>query len=243
MNDSLLQSLMQLFGIIARIDGISSTERDIVVLFLKQDLHLAEVDKHIAIFDQYVEHQHHALEKKDGEAKRTSLNSVKIFKICIDINKELDQHQKVLVLIRLLEFAYSSSNNISEQESEFIAIVVEAFAIPAEEYKLLQSFVENEIEKVRNIENLLIISAKKEPSSRLKHLPFADLSEGVKIPTVKIPSVGMYAFRIIGQQDLLLNGKPVLPGKIYILIKGSALRSGTGQPIYYNDIIRAFFNF
>lgn len=243
MNDRVLQSLMQLFGVIANIDGISVRERDIVLSFLKQDVHSADVEKYISIFDQYVEHQHHALDKKDGVAKRTSLNSVKIFKICIDINKDLDQSQKVVLLIRLLEFAFSSQDIISEQEYEFIAIVVDALNIPSEEFKLLKSFVESAIEKIRDTENLLLISNKTESSSRLKHMTYTDLMDDVKISTVKIPSVGMYAFKIIGNQELILNGKSISSGPIHVLIKGSSLRYGTSKPIYYHEIIRAFSNF
>jgi hypothetical protein len=38
--------------------------------------------------------------------KRTSLNSVKVLKICTQVNEELNQRQKFVVLVHLLEFIH-----------------------------------------------------------------------------------------------------------------------------------------
>ena len=110
---------MQMFAIIAKVDGVSNTGRSIVESFLKQQLSLEQVETYLKIFDEYLDAHHAVSKKKDGTAKRTSLNSVKVLKICTQINQELEQPQKVIVLIRLLEFIYSS-NEISEQENEFV---------------------------------------------------------------------------------------------------------------------------
>src|ERR1700746_2253728 len=119
MSERILRALMQLFAIIARVDGITNTGRNIVHSFLKQQLNQEVVDQCLALFDEYLESHHSVSKKKDGSAKRTSLNSVKVLKICTEINQELEQPQKVIVLIRLLEFIYSS-NEISSQEFEFV---------------------------------------------------------------------------------------------------------------------------
>jgi len=109
MSERILRALMQMFSIIAKVDGINNTGRQIVESFLKQQLSAEQVATYLKIFDEYLESSQAASKKKEGAAKRTSLNSVKVLKICTQINQELEQTQKVIVLVRLLEFIYSSN--------------------------------------------------------------------------------------------------------------------------------------
>ena len=128
MSERILKALMQMFAIIARVDGINDNGRLIVQSFLKQQLNQELVDQYLAIFDDFLEAHHQVTKKKDGTAKRTSLNSVKVLKICTQINGELTQVQKVVVLIRLIEFI-NSNVEIAEQELEFVITVAETFNI------------------------------------------------------------------------------------------------------------------
>src|SRR3954465_9339772 len=134
MSERILRALMQMFAIIAKVDGVNNTGRAIVQSFLKQQLSQEQVDTYLGIFDEYLEAHHQVSKKKDGSAKRTSLNSVKVLKICTQINQELEQPQKVVVLIRLIEFINSNAE-ISEQEMEFVTTVAETFNIEDDEYK------------------------------------------------------------------------------------------------------------
>ena len=132
MSDKILKALMQLFAIIANADRLTSQGREIVESFLRQQLSSIHVQTYLKIFDEYL-----AFLQGKADAgkvkKRVSVNSVKILRICADINVELDQKQKYIVLIRLLEFAYSSSDEISEQEKEFLDTVADSFNISKEE--------------------------------------------------------------------------------------------------------------
>src|SRR6185503_19144349 len=147
MSERILKALMQMFAIIAKVDGVTNTGRSIVQSFLKQQLNQEMVEQYLQIFDQYLEEYHKTSQKKEGAAKRTSLGSVKILKICSQINAELEQRQKVVVLVRLLEFIYSS-NDISEQEQEFVATVAESFNISSEEFKRTMDFVRSKVDVV-----------------------------------------------------------------------------------------------
>ena len=159
MSERILRALMQMFSIIAKVDGISNTGRAIVESFLKQQLNKEQVEKYIGIFDEFIEAQQASAKKKDGSAKRTSLNSVKVLKICSQINQELEQPQKVIVLVRLLEFIHSD-DNISEQENEFVVTVAESFNISIEEYNQLRAFVEDTAENIPHTPNILVINNK-----------------------------------------------------------------------------------
>ena len=115
MSERILRALMQMFAIIAKVDGADNSERQIVESFLKQQLNLDQVEIYLKIFDEYLESHHNISKRKEGAAKKTSVNSVKVLRICNQINQELEQAQKVIVLIRLFELINSSSG-ISKQE-------------------------------------------------------------------------------------------------------------------------------
>lgn len=238
MSERILRALMQMFAIIAKVDGVSNTGRAIVQSFLKQQLNQEQVDTYLHVFDEYLEAHHQVSKKKDGSAKRTSLNSVKVLKICTQINQELEQPQKVIVLIRLLEFIYSS-NDISEQENEFVVTVAETFNIHSEEYNTLRSFVEDRIETIPDSPNILVINNKEGGyNNSSKHIFCDTMPDDVRV--ISINSVGMYALRIYGNFELQLNGQGISKERVHILTPGSSLRSSRVKPIYYSDIIGRF---
>ena len=240
MSERILRALMQLFAIIARVDGVTNTGRNIVQSFLKQQLNQELVDQYLGLFDEYLESHHSVSKKKDGSAKRTSLNSVKILKICTEINKELEQNQKVIVLIRLLEFICSSAE-ISEQEYEFVQTVAETFNIPPDEFSHLKNFVEEPSEKYPDAEHLLVINSQKDFSREHNHHIFCEtLNAGIEGWVISIKSVGMYALKLVGTQELQLNGQAMQPTKVYIFTPGSSIRSTKVKPIYYSDVISNF---
>src|SRR6478672_7081329 len=204
MSERILRALMQMFAIIAKVDGINNTGRLIVQSFLKQQLNLEQVEIYLKIFDEYLESHQNASKRKDGSEKRTSLNSVKVLKICTQINQELEQPQKIIVLIRLLEFIYSS-NEISEQEHEFVLTVADTFNISMEEFNQLRAFVEDTADKIPNSPDILVINNKDGGYGNLcRHIYCDTLSSDVRV--IQINSVGMYALRIYGNFELQLNG-------------------------------------
>ncbi len=238
MSERILRALMQMFAIIAKVDGVTNTGRSIVESFLKQQLNLEQVETFLKIFDGFIEAQQNGSKRKDGSEKRTSLNSVKVLKICTHINQELEQPQKVIVLIRLLEFIYSS-NEISEQENEFVITVADTFNISLEEFAQLRHFIEDKPEDVPNTANILVINNKENGYNNLSKHIFCDaLSSDVRV--IRIDSVSMYALRIYGNIELQLNGQGISKERVHILTPGSSLRSSKIKPIYYSDIISRF---
>lgn len=240
MSERILRALMQMFAIIAKVDGINNTGRQIVQSFLKQQLNLEQVETYLKIFDEYLESHQHASKRKEGAQKRTSLNSVKVLKICTQINQELEQPQKVIVLIRLLEFIYSS-NQISEQEYEFVHTVADTFNIPMAEFLLLKSFIEDDSEIIPNNPNILVINDKPNGyENQSKHVYCEPMHEDVRV--VQIESVSMYALRIYGKIELQLNGQGISKERVHIFTPGSSIRSSKIKPIYYSDVIGRFLS-
>ncbi len=238
MSERILKALMQMFAIIARVNGVNDSGRFIVQSFLKQQLNQELVDQYLAIFDEFLEAHHSVSKKKDGTAKRTSLNSVKVLKICTQINGELTQVQKVVVLIRLIEFI-SSNEEISEQEMEFVITVSETFNIDEEEFIRCMKFVQAKEDNAPDSAKILVLDNRTNHDFiNTKHLYAEGITGQVRI--LWIPSVNMYALVYYGNSDLYLNGQLISKGKIYILTPGSSIRSSKVKPIYYSDILSAF---
>ena len=139
MSEKLLKALMQLFAIIADVDELTNKSRIVVENFLNQRLSKDQVDVYLQHYDEYLETHHKVSKKKEGKRKKTAVNSVKVLKICTQINAELEQRQKVFVLIRLVEYI-NIGKRPSEQEIEFVETVADVFNIPAEELKDITAF-------------------------------------------------------------------------------------------------------
>ena len=111
MSDQILRALMQLFAIIAKIDEVSeknsesseiqsTKSKEIIAGFLKSELSSSDVAKYINIFNDFLITTRETLVSKNIDHKRTTLHSGKVLRICSQINKELTQRQKIIVLIR-----------------------------------------------------------------------------------------------------------------------------------------------
>jgi hypothetical protein len=248
MSERILKALMQLFAIIARVDEQVDVEapvtkgagRKIVEELLWQELNSVDVQEYLNFFDEFLLSYQGKSKKKDGKRKRTSVHSVKVLRICTQINKELAQRQKIIVLFRILEFI-GANEIVHPQELEFAETVADTFNISLEEYKEIQLFVQNDISISKDAENLLYITNNKEfKSSKSKHIHSPNLTGEIRV--IKIESVNVYFLKYLGKLDLNLNGQSIIPGRHIILNNGSSIRSSKVKPIYYSDIIGKYLS-
>jgi ABC-type multidrug transport system ATPase subunit len=229
---------MQLFALIAKVDSVNHDGRSVVKAFLKQQLSVDQVNNYLILFESYLE-KHQKLSKEgDRKKKRTSVNSVKVLVICTEINSELTQNQKMVVLLRLLEFVYSDKE-IGEQEVEFVETVASTFNIPDQEFKECMAFVKADSTDIPDAPNYLLVSSNKfEVSAERKHI-FAE-SLPAPILILQIQSTGMYVVRYLGNVAMYLNGQVIEQNRVYFLTHGSSLRNQKVLPIYYSDITSKF---
>ncbi len=240
MSERVLQSMMQLFALVAHIDGVGEKGKNILNGVLRDDFLVSDTEKYLAVFEAFLAPYHHIADIKDGSAKRISLNSVKILKTCNDINKELEQEQKVILLTRLLEFLHASFE-VSEQEREFALIVIDSFNIPTEDFENLMYFVIHKDDMFPSPSNVLVVNNKKTNTrSKLKHICNPQLQDDTEIWILRVPSAGAYQVKLFGKQELSLNGQALQRDKIYQLITGSSIRSASVQPIFHREVVRAF---
>jgi ABC-type multidrug transport system ATPase subunit len=235
MSESILKALMRLFAIIAMFEKEDSTDsaRSVVESYLKQHLNQEQIIEYLKLFDEYFELHH----SKSGK-KRLSANSVKVLTICEQINEQLQQNQKFLVLFQLMEFI-NKSDGVSEEELDFVKTVSDTFNISSDEYFNIKAFVIENVDAIPSKKELLIIDNNKDfNNAEIKHICNDNLIG--QIATLHIPSTNMYIFKYMGKDSLSLNGHVVFPDKSYILDKGSSIRSTKISPVYYSDVVSKF---
>ena len=248
MSERILQALMQLFAIIAKVDDCEDSDeikaddrsRKIIRLFLNQRLTQEHVSKYLDLFDEFIRERHGKSRKKDGRKKRTSVNSVKVLRICTQINEELEQKQKVIVLIRILEFIFAD-NEFSEEELEFAETVAETFNISEKEYFEIFQYVKGDDNDLPKHDNYLNICSKTNIEKGDSKQIIVDGLEGV-VSILRVQSVKSYFIKYNSDSELLLNGQVIIPYSIKILRPGSSIKNSKINPVYYSDIIAQFLS-
>ena len=238
MSERILKALMQLFAIIANPKSNTRDRRPVVESFLEQQLNQESVDEYLRIFDfYYITHQQ---KYKSGikSEKRTAASSVRVLMICTEINKELTQKQKLVVVIRLLEFI-NSDEEITQQEFEFVSTVAETFHISEGDYGELKNFVLGTKKNYFESENLLIINSDKSFNPlKANHIIVDSLSGQIIVYALR--AANMHIFRFEGEKEIYLNNQLLDPNKVHILSPGSSIKNTRIKPVYYSDIISAY---
>ena len=243
MIEPILKALVQLFALIGDVHDlseISTREKDIVRLFLSRQLNNELVNKYMEMFDEYL--AQYNTEKIDRgtikDMKRTSLTAVKILGICEKINEELQQKQKVYVLVQLMDYILFGAE-ITSNELEFLETVSMAFNISRPEFLNIKSFILNSVNDIPEKGRVMIINGNNvNEYSGMKHLFRENLRDSILL--LHIESTNTYILKYSGKEDLFLNGQNIFPGQTYSFDHGSTIRGSAADTIYYNDISSVF---
>jgi ABC-type multidrug transport system ATPase subunit len=239
MSEQILKALMQLFAIIARPESISTDRRTVVESFLRRQLNEELVQEYLKIFDDFYNIQQD--KSRDTEKHRSviSASSVKVLRISNKINEELTQEQKLIVLFQLFDFIRIDSEEISQQELEFVDTIADSFHISIDEYNEIKDFVIPNFTSLPNCPNLMVIDNNPDfYHPKVKHF----LSEAMtgQLRVLHITSTNLYFIKYIGHNELYLNGQIISQDKAYVFNTGSSLRNPQIKPIYYSDVVSRF---
>jgi ABC-type multidrug transport system ATPase subunit len=243
MIEPILKALVQLFALISDVHDvseISTREKDIIKLFLSRQLNNDLVTRYMEMFDEYfVQFSSQKIDRGSiKDMKRTSLTAVRILGICEKINEELQQKQKLYVLVQLMDFILFGAE-ITKNELEFLETVSIAFNIPGEEFRNIRSFILNEVDEVPGKNNIMIIDSDNETDYKgVKHLYRGNLKGSLYL--LHIESTNAFILKYTGNEDLFLNGQNIFPGQTYTFDHGSTIRGSGTNTIYYNDVSKVF---
>ena len=136
--------------------------------------------------------------------------------ICSNLHGKIRTSEEALLLLRLMEFC--GGNGI--QSVEMFDTMAAHFHIPERQYRNFFDFVNNcETEYVK-----------------LHHLAGF---EGV-LKTLYDTETGLLLFSYDGQDKVLLNDIPILPGAYQVWLQSSVLKGMNSNPVYYSSIITCY---
>ncbi len=239
MSERILKALMHLFALIARPNSNLEERKEIVGSFLKQQLNSEQVEEYLKIFVNYYKIYQEKQSRKGKRNKSIAVSSVKILKICNEINSELTLKQRVIVLYNLLEFIKADVGEVSEQELEFVQTVAQEFHIPEDEYKRIKGFVIYAFDQIPNSSRMLLIDSNKDfKHEKIKHMYVEGMKGQIRFFHLRLTD--MYFFRYLGSSELVMNGQLLHQDKVYIFTFGSSIKAPKITPIYYSDIVKVF---
>lgn len=236
MSQRILRALMQLFALVATPSSEIGGRKLIVKSLLQEQLSNDQIDKYFLIYEQFVA-QYTKRKNKSNPNKLLSVSSVKLLTICILLNEELTQQQKIIVLIKLLEFIRIDSV-IPEQAYEFISTVADTFRIPNEEFEAIKNFIFDKKESFTNPDRILVVNSLKKDPERIRHVYTEGLQGEIYVLFIKLHNLLIFYFE--GEKEVYLNQQLLNPFRIYALSVGAALRTPKIKPLYYSDIISVF---
>ncbi len=242
MDESILNALMQLFavGAILRSDERDiSSSRQIIYQYLNRRLNKDLTQKYLNLYDTYVKNFLSDFSSDKRRKKRLSAYFVKVLKIAEHVNETLEHLEKVIVIIRLIEF-FRNEIESSAEVNDFVSTVAAIFNIDSDEYLSVKYFVLDKLDEVPVQANLLYVLPEEQnpPQNDVRYLYSKGLDE--KLIFLFIPSVEKLIFKYLGNLTLKLTSRNIEPRLVYLFDSGAIIRDSKIKPIYQTQIIRYF---
>ncbi len=235
---------MQLFavGAILRSDEQDiASSRQIIFQYLNRRLNKELTQKYLDLYDKYVKNFLSDFASDERRKKRLSAYFVKVLKIAEHVNETLEHLEKVIVLVRLIEF-FRSDVESSAEVKDFVSTVAAIFNIESDEYLSVKYFVLDKLGEVPKHENLLYVlpEGEQHPKGQSKYL----YNKGLDKPIIFlfIPSVERLIFKYYGSLTLKLTSRNIEPRLVYLFDSGAIIRDSKIKPLYQTQIIRYFLH-
>lgn len=236
MSEKILETLMQIFAVIANPHANDADRTREVEAYLMNILNRELVKKYLDLYGSAFEEEKNKLRRSTAERREGAI-AVRIHKLCIRINeqRQLNREQRIIVVIQALEFCKSDGERVNPLELGFIKTLAEGLGIYPEEYDIIEKFVLNPFNDIPVSDNLLIFSGDKSANLEGSRYVFKEMLKG-HIWILYTPSVKMYFLRYQNCGELTMNGQLLKENKVYPISQGSAIKGYKISPIYYWDI-------
>ncbi len=242
MNETMLNSLMRLFAIVAGInrEALHVLARNFVESYLTQQFSPRLAQQYLKIFEEYSAELHATEQKAMG--KKISALSVKILGICNQIIEELHIRHRFQIMLSLIQFSkysedYSSaSHGFANALSDAVRTIADGLQITEEEYANCKAFIVDKFYRVPAKDWLLVISD--DP-----HFAFTEINHLQKdgligqIFVLRIVRADIYLFQYTGKESLEFNNRHIFQRHVYMMPRGSSIKGEGITPIYYSDIV------
>jgi ABC-type multidrug transport system ATPase subunit len=231
MSGLLLKVILKLFALVAKEDGVDKDERDVVELFLLDNLNPNDVKELMDDFDVYV-----ARISKEEYTLREEIK--RLTDLCEQVNQELTYQQKVVVIMELVGIMLADGE-ISNHEIMLVQSIGAAFNIDDEIVENIEAFVKAKTVDELISENVAIVNGQKYDDPTIKHIYRPEMKGFLAFLRVSGES-DCYFIKYFGKSNVYLNGNPLKLGKVKPLAPGSSVRRDGSTPIYFGAIVSLF---
>ena len=226
MSEPVLKAILRLFALVAKEDEITEDEHKKVQEFLGGHLNERDIQHHLELFNSYakvINYQGNFAKEKDF-----------IKQVCEEINREVVQRQKAVVLMELMNIILADGS-VSERENNLAFEISRALNIDQDELDSIKHFVLGSSAAELDCDRVLIVDSTPIGYGKCKKI-HRDHLDGF-ISVLYLPNSDTFFFRYLGSTDVYLNGVPNRPGNINVLAAGSLIKWENGTPVYYGEIL------
>ena len=239
MKETALKSIMRLFAIVAQVHSVdeSDTVRNYVIDYLKLYVRMNKIKQFQIMYDFYYNSLAERRAKSE-EDKQLSLLSVKSVIICEDLNHQLLQKERILVLSYLLQIV-TFNRSFREGQNDFLKTLSDALILEEKVFYDLTAFITGDYDLEANKSNILEINSKGKSTFGFRY-QFRDFING-SLVFLFFPDSKICFFKNIDQDDqLYINELPVKLDFVYLFGPGSIVKSPLLGTVHYNSIIKIF---
>jgi len=227
MSEPVLKSILRLFAIVAKEDLVTQQERDYVLAFLNDHLGRKAVMEKIKFFDDFV------ADLPPDQDKNISV-------LCQEINSEVTQKQKAVILLELMTVILADGI-ISEKERSYSRQIASALNVSDTDIELMTHFILGTDRSSYNSEKILIVDSIQQKPNVTKHIYREKLDGTVAI--LHLGAGDLYFFKFMGKGDVYLNGIPQKSSNINPLAHGSSIRWEGADAVYFGEALAQFKQF
>lgn len=210
-NDIVLSGLINLFALFgATADVDSERSKELLSTYLKRHFGIRQVDEYIGLYDDF----------KDLYLLSPELDKDAIIGgICSSLRSNMLKEDQLLILLRLMEFCLLDGI-IDEEENEIIN----------------QAATHLQIKKAFLKDFFAYITGKTTKRVLVQKFP----SWSGEIKTLFLESENILVFTYMGEDEVLMNDIPVLPGIFQVWQQSGVLKSHYGAPLYYSSMMASY---
>ncbi len=222
MSEELLKAIIRLLVIVAKEEGeVDESEKESVREFLYENVSRDDTKHYLKILDEYLKE----IDAKDDYGQ--------IDNITTNINNELTQPQKLVVMVRLMELIIADEK-ITERESDLLYRIGKNFKFEDEIVDAIKHFVVNKDPNDYSEIYSVVVSGADEPD-RPRQI-FHDQLKG-HLAFFKLPKIDTCFFKYYGGDIVSLNGLMISPNKIKVFSTGSSIKGKRTERLYYSDVV------
>ena len=233
LSESLVSAIVEVLAILCRADGVDERERQVVRAYLNTLLNLEKAEYYIGEFEDQIE---------DGFGELTDgfvglKISGQVIRICDKLNQGLTANEKVRLIIVMFTLV-NADGTITELERDLVYAAAEVFNINFQELGLIERFVFLERPDQANHRSFQLFLDRPHPKTDKGHDPIVWPGLRGMFVVLWLEGVNLWVVKYIGSEGYQIDGVPMVPNQPLELTKGSSIRGGAMDTLYFAEILR-----